>query len=221
MNELTIDDLLLAHAAGRLPEPVGLLVASHLTLAPQSRRAYARYEAVGGALLDEIEPEPLSGEAWKAVQGRLESRPSGEPSVGRRVADCGSFDDGPSDIPRPLRAYLPGNLETLNWRNYGPVSEADLSIDCPGYRSRLILLKAGRAVPKHTHEGQELTLVLRGAFRDGIGHYRRGDVAIADASIDHRPMADRDRDCLCFAVTDAPLRLTGRFGRLLSPFVRL
>jgi putative transcriptional regulator len=30
-----------------------------------------------------------------------------------------------------------------------------------------------------------------------------------------------DEDCLCFAVTDAPLKLTSRIGRLLNPFVRL
>ena len=28
-------------------------------------------------------------------------------------------------------------------------------------------------------------------------------------------------DCLCLAVTDAPLRLTGRFTRMLNPFLRV
>jgi putative transcriptional regulator len=43
---------------------------------------------------------------------------------------------------------------------------------------------------------------------------------IADESVDHCPIADEEGDCLCLAVTDAPLRLTGRFGRFLNPFIR-
>ena len=99
-------------------------------------------------------------------------------------------------------------------------AEIELHIRAPGYRTTLIRVRAGRMVPQHTHEGNELTVVLRGAFHDETGHYVRGDLAIADASVDHRPIADEGEDCLCLAVTDAPLRLTGRFGRFLNPFIR-
>jgi putative transcriptional regulator len=37
--------------------------------------------------------------------------------------------------------------------------------------------------------------------------------------VDHRPVAGRSGDCICLAVTDAPLRLTGPIGRLFRPFV--
>jgi putative transcriptional regulator len=46
-------------------------------------------------------------------------------------------------------------------------------------------------------------------------------VAEADHEVDHRPVADEGEDCLCLVVTDAPLKLTGRLGRLVNPFVRL
>jgi len=29
-----------------------------------------------------------------------------------------------------------------------------------------------------------------------------------------------DRDCICFAVMDAPPKMTGFFGRMLNPFLR-
>jgi putative transcriptional regulator len=32
-------------------------------------------------------------------------------------------------------------------------------------------------------------------------------------------VADEGQDCLCLAVTDARLRLTGPLGRLLNPFM--
>jgi putative transcriptional regulator len=67
----------------------------------------------------------------------------------------------------------------------------------------------------------EMTLLLAGGFSDETGHYLRGDVALADPSVDHRPVADPGEDCLCLAVTDAPLRLTGRFGRYLNFLARL
>ena len=76
-------------------------------------------------------------------------------------------------------------------------------------------------MPKHTHAGNELTLVLAGGFTDARGSYLRGDVAVTDEHVDHQPTADWDEDCLCLAVVDAPLRLTGRMTRFLNPFLRI
>jgi len=59
---------------------------------------------------------------------------------------------------------------------------------------------------------------LKGGFSDIMGHYRRGDIAVADGDVDHRPRADNGGDCICFAVTDAPVRLTGLIGRFLQRF---
>jgi putative transcriptional regulator len=83
----------------------------------------------------------------------------------------------------------------------------------------LFWIGAGKKMPTPTHEGSEVTLVIQGGFTDVIGHYGVGDVAIADQDVDHRPVADDDgEDCLCFAVADAPLVLTGAFGRWVEPF---
>ena len=43
---------------------------------------------------------------------------------------------------------------------------------------RLIRLAAGKRVPRHTHEGHELTVVIEGGFRDEQGHHLRGDLVI-------------------------------------------
>ena len=75
-------------------------------------------------------------------------------------------------------------------------------------------------MPVHTHASSELTLVLAGGFTDQFGHFLRGDLAEADASVEHRPVADPGEDCLCLAVTDGPMRLTGPLGRLINPFLR-
>jgi putative transcriptional regulator len=209
---LTLDDLLLAHAAGKLAEPVALLVATHLTMSPASRCRYRRYEALGGFFLEGLPPEHVDDEALARTLARLEvDRPPAAPPPPRRAAR----------LPAPLCDYVPDDIDGMNWRNYGSAAEADLLLDAPGYRTRLIKVRAGKAVPQHSHQGSELTLVLEGAFRDETGRYGRGDVAIADDTVDHKPMAEPGMDCLCLAVTDAPLRLTGPFGRLLNPFLRM
>ena len=211
-KDLSLDDLLIAHAAGKLAEPVALVVATHLALSPESRRRYARYEAVGGLLLEGLPEEELAPDAWQRLTARLDE-PEVAPTSPQWVAA--------NRMPAPLRDYLPESIDAMKWQHYGTASEADLMIAATGYRARLIRLKAGRAVPRHTHGGSELTVVLEGSFSDETGHYARGDLAIADRSVDHRPVADDGMDCLCLAVTDAPLRLTGPIGRFLNPFLRI
>ena len=218
-RHITVDDLLLAHAAGRLPEPVGLVVATHLALVPAQHAIYREYEALGGAMLEDLPPAELSRGSFDRLLGRLDDV---EETAAAAAPRCGESlrDDLFPDVPAPLRPYIGGRLQDLAWKNYGSVSEAPLPLDESTHRTRLIMLKAGRAVPKHTHDGQEITVVLKGAFNDGIGHYARGDISIADAHVDHQPVADPDEDCLCLTVTDAPLRLTGTFSRFLNPFMR-
>jgi len=80
----------------------------------------------------------------------------------------------------------------------------------------LIKIKGGSKVPNHTHKGTEVTVVMSGAFKDGYGEYSVGDFLIRDSSISHSPSADVD--CICLAVTDAPLHYTGMFGPLINWF---
>ena len=65
-----------------------------------------------------------------------------------------------------------------------------------------------------------MILVLSGGFRDRCRQFLRGDVAISDESVDHRPLVDQDGGCVCLSVTDAPLRFTGPFGWLLNLVAR-
>jgi putative transcriptional regulator len=206
---------LLDYVAGSMAEPMALLVATHLALCPHCRRESNQLEELGGVMLDELEPAPLGDDGLARVFARLE-RPVGQDDrVPRRSAD------GEPDLPEPLRSCIGGPLASLSWRHLGPLGQATLLPDYPGMTTQLLSIRPGTAMPRHTHEGGELTLVLRGAFHDETGRYLRGDVAEADHEVDHRPVADEGEDCLCLVVTDAPLKLTGRLGRLVNPFVRL
>jgi putative transcriptional regulator len=210
------DEWLLEYAAGSSPEPIALLVATHLTLCPRCRGRVDDYEALGGALLQDLEPAPLREDSLTRMMERLD-RPDAEPEPRRPAPEpAGIF-----DLPQPLRDHVGGSLDALAWRRFGPVAQASLLGRFPGFKTRMLRVGAGSALPGHTHEGTELALVIRGGFTDALGHYLRGDVSEAGSQVDHRPVADADEECLCLVVTDAPLRLTGRFGRLLNPFLRI
>ena len=202
-----VDALLAAYGAGSLDPSLHALVASHLILKPDSRRFVSALEDLAGGELNQMAPEPLSRRDERlAAIFALEPAPRAPAPL---VA-------GSDILPAPLRSYLGRNLNDIRWRNKLPgVKEFRIEEKGRGDAS-LLWVRAGRRMPSHTHEGSEITLVLQGGFADVTGHYGRGDIAIAEADLDHKPVSDEGDDCLCFAVTDAPLHLTGPFGRLLD-----
>lgn len=191
----TVDDLILAHAAGALPEPLGLVVATHLALRPENLAFYHAGEALGGALLDSMAPAELSEDGFARLLARLDMPPEEEPAA--RPAT------GP-DLPSPLASYVGASLHSLTWRDRGSYAEVALPLDRPGFHTRLIRIRAGKAMPEHTHAGQEIMVVLDGGFSDGPSCYGKGDVAIAAAGIGHGPLADKGGDCLCLSVIEIP-----------------
>lgn len=208
------DALLMDYAGGCLGEAGGLVVATHLALCPGCRHAVGEMEAVGGALLEELEPDALTPGALDALLARLDE--PDEPPPRRRAP----MPAGSPLIPEPLRRYVGGDLAAMKWRMMAPGFQC---VDIPlsrGERARLIRMKGGVSAPRHSHDGLELALVLDGGFSDALGRFARGDVAVGDGSIDHKPVADPE-GCVCLSVTLGRLRLTGAVGRFLNPFVRL
>ena len=173
-------------------------------------------EAIGGALLEDAPAvdEAADAGAFERLMTDLEAQPPlTEP------APAAPIDPAMAMIPRPLRDRLPAAPEALTWRRQGPVEMVFLPCDMAGHRVRLLRIAPGRSVPRHTHRGSELTLVLEGAFSDATGRFVRGDIESADGSLDHQPVADGSGPCMCLAVTSAPLRLTGLLGRIIDPFL--
>ncbi len=203
-------DVLMAYAAGSLPEPHALLIATHLSLCPECRAAAAEMDAVGGALLDRLAPAEIAPDALDRLLARLD-----EPAPPKAPPP-------PPDpvLPAPLRAYVGRGIDGVAWKKLGGgVEEFRLPIpSAGGFATRLIRISSGRAIPSHSHDGDELTLVLAGGFTDGEDHYGRGDVAGADPTVNHHPVADADGACICLIVTEGKLRFSGPLGPLLTYF---
>jgi putative transcriptional regulator len=207
------DELLVAYGAGSLDEATALLVATHLALCPHCRAEVARIETLGGTVIEDLPPTELAADALSSVLARLDLPPPPPKSSSLTVRSPG--------LPAPLRDYLPTDMEALPWKRLAAGIEQVVVLQTRGIRARLLRIAAGIAVPEHGHGGMELTMVLQGGFADLGQGYARGDVAMADQKVVHSPMADRSESCLCLAVTDAPLKLTGLVGLLVNPFIDL
>ena len=84
----------------------------------------------------------------------------------------------------------------------------------------MLRIKPGGTSSTHTHMADEYTVILEGSFSDESGLYHKGDFLMRDSRHKHTPVATRDRECICLAVTEGPIQLTGFFGRLLNPLLR-
>lgn len=200
----TIDALMARYAAGTLPYPAYVLVQSHLEIANTNRDLVAGLEELAAGALDAAEPQPMANHAQR-LSSIFGSTP---PIEAIRRPSTGIF-------PAALRDFVGFDTDDVPWRTKMPgFREYDMDVD--GCHASLFWIRPGRKIPAHTHEGQELTLVLDGAFTDIFGRYGRGDISVANEAVDHRPIAEKERPCIGFAITDAPLRFTGPLTQRLT-----
>ncbi|RYZ78888.1 MAG: transcriptional regulator, partial [Moraxellaceae bacterium] len=82
-------------------------------------------------------------------------------------------------------------------------------------------ITSGGKVIEHDHRGLEVTLVLHGSFSDEGGVYNEGDFLVRNPGDVHRPTATQNQDCLCLSVTEAPVSVTGFFGKFINPFLTI
>lgn len=210
------DELLVAYAAGDLSEVWSLVIATHTALCPACRHMVRDAEAIGGALIDELAPETLADDAFEKTLARA-AIAEREPEHLPQPAFSG---DAAPQLPQPLRDYAGGDVDVLRWRRLGRgARHIPLIKGAGGEVARLLKIPAGQPVPEHGHNGLELTMVLSGSFCDGRTRFGRGDVETADAETVHQPIAEPGVDCICLAVTDAPLRFVSPLARLAQPFI--
>lgn len=214
------DEWLLDYAAGNLSEGWSLAVATHLALCPACRRQLDAMEGAAGALLDKISVEPAGDDdSWQRMRARLETaslaQPQSKPEPKRENRPA-------AVIPEPLRSYLGSDVEGLKWKALGRGAyHIRIPTDDPSTQVRLLRIPAGKPVPEHTHSGRELTLVLSGSFHDGDTLFARGDIEEADDELLHTPTASEGEDCICLAVTEAPLKFTSWIVRMIQPILKI
>ena len=211
MSEITHhtpDALLAAYAAGNLPQPYALVVAAHISLCLECRAAYEAHQAAGGVVLDSVAAQEVSEDLKSSVLDLLDT-----PAVPAPTFQCSGAFPGP--VVEALKGKPP------RWKPLGlGVRQSILSAGREG-SVRLLYIPLGQAVPDHSHNGLELTLVLQGSWSDDSGRFRVGDLEVADQAVEHTPIAEMGAPCIYLAATDAPLRFRSLTPRLFQPFFRI
>ena len=211
INHHLTDAVLMAYSAGSLPEAYSLVVACHVSLCPQCRSALEGFEALGGAVLEQAGKAELAEGSLSATLDKIAKQSELVPKK----------DYPKSAFPVPLQKYIGGGPDSVKWRKIGGGVKQAVLPTSQDASARLLYIPAGMAVPDHSHNGLEMTLVLQGAFSDEVDRFARGDVEFGDENLTHTPIAEVGPDCICLAATDAPLKFKAIIPRLLQPFINI
>lgn len=208
------DDIVLEYASGTMAEGWAIAVATHLAMCPDCRKRHEMMERAGGALLETLEAETGPDASWEALKARIATAPAMTPAPQKAIAS------GPAPVlPEPLRSYVGSDVDAIKWKAMPGAWQLPIETRDGKTMVRLLRIPAGQPVPEHTHRGREMTLVLSGAFSDGDETFARGDIEVADETLTHQPVATPEAECICLAVTDAPLRFKSWLVRLFQPIL--
>ena len=214
-NTLTlVESLLIDYASGSLPLALEVLVESHISMNPSSARSIRMLLQIGGALIENSEPISMSEGSFEKLMDEIES--GQEEELVRSVV---SNDN--DKLPLPLRNYVSEDNFSKNWRRIGiGLSEQTVDFGDEYGNAKLYRIAPGCGVPSHSHDGNEVSLVLAGGFTDEYGSYGPGDISIQETGAVHKPVADADGECIVLAVNEGPIVLTGPVGRLLNMLIK-
>jgi putative transcriptional regulator len=124
-------------------------------------------------------------------------------------------------LPAPLAAVV-GAYEDISWkRAFEGLFYIDLPLTHGAVPVRLRRLPPGMKIPRHSHRGAELELVLAGGavdLRDGR-RFGRGDVASNDEHDTHSLQIDADGECLVLGVQDDRVAPKGWWSRLVFGYL--
>ncbi|MEJ0022648.1 MAG: ChrR family anti-sigma-E factor [Alphaproteobacteria bacterium] len=205
-------DLAAAYAAGALDAAMRLLVETQVGVLARAASIVGISESISGAMLEAETPSPLRADALERALAKIANEPP-EAVAMRAVSERNAALMAEiSALPAVLQDAAIRTLARRKWQRptFG-LRVLELDVESEG-KVELIRIEPGLAIPKHTHEGPEYTLVLTGAFSDENGRYGVGDVSFADPDVKHRPRAERGEVCWNLAVIYGELKWSGALG---------
>lgn len=210
-------DWLLALGAGTLDEAQATVVAAHVEWCPCCRAKLACADAIGGALLASLPPTAMSEGAVDRLLQRVfeaENRIDLAPVRAMNGHARGA-------LPLSLTKIIPQGIDVLPWKRLGPgVRGVRLPVTSrAGIQLCLFEADPGTVFGGHTHGGNEITLVLRGAYHVKDMRFGPGDSEDSEPDSHHMAIADLDDGCLCLVFIEGKNRPDSILARLLQPFM--
>ena len=194
------DGWLLDAASGAAPRAIRVMAACQAAIRPDAGARFGAAEAAFGALLESAPVAAMKPDALASTLAKIGDDEVSAPAI--------RIEPDPI-LPALLKREMARSVSKQWRRRFGGHSEIVLdSLNEPGVKARLPSIPPGKGAPEHGHEGEEVTLVLSGAFFDGEERYSRGDACYATSETIHTPRVDSDETCICFAVELGALKPT-------------
>ena len=211
-NTLTLlESLLIDYANGTLPLALEVLVETHISMNPASAKSIRMLLQIGGALMENSDPVSLSEGSFEKLMAEIDKADNFDEETHLFVSNDNNL------LPLPLRDFIQDVDSPRSWKRIGiGLFEQALDFGDNFGSAKLYRIAPGSSVPSHSHDGNEVTLVLSGGFTDEYGTYGPGDISIQETGAVHKPVADDDGECIVLAVNEGPIVLTGPVGRLLN-----
>jgi putative transcriptional regulator len=211
-------ELLAAYAAASLPLSQALCISVHLEHCSECTQNLHRLNQLGSELMLKAQPAPPSPDLKHKLLDLIGQNSIGE--VTNRVVSSHTNANNQS-LPRCLHQFIQTGYKDVLWKRLSrDIHSYELCRDQNNAKVELLRIQPGGTSGTHTHMGDEYTVILEGSFSDESGLYHQGDFLVRDSRNQHTPVATNDKECICLAVTEAPIQLTGLFGRLLNPLIR-
>ena len=211
-NSSDLSEVYAAYASGTLDPALSLLLGTQRTLRGETDTALAMADILSGALLERETPAQMSGTALESTLAVIDALETGTRVVNSPVSLASNALDEILALPEPLRGLAIDAAGKTGWQRTAPgIQRLRLDVGSDA-ETEIYRIEAGTAVPRHSHEGSEFTLVVSGGFTDETGSYGPGDLAVKGPEDTHQPVADPGEVCFTLAVRDGGLKFTGFMG---------
>lgn len=216
INNHPSSELLVEYSSASMAIAPSVAITTHLQFCIKCRQVIHTLNQVGGEILENLPQEPVSEELLGDLLLRISKMP--QQHSDERHPEATSTAVVQQTLPENIQRLLPdGNLA---WRFLSPsLRVATMSVGEESHELALHRIKAGGKTPKHTHTGQEITVVLTGYFSDEKGLYQCGDFLVREQGESHRPWASQNEECICLSVLASPIKLTG-LKQIFNPLLK-
>jgi putative transcriptional regulator len=199
---------------GDLPASISIMIASHVELCDQCRTQVQLLTDQAAMLqfesnVEDCDTSDMDFDALAMIDTITQIMAENHDCLPQTVTEI-AIAGQRIPLPRALKSVA------LNpWQGLGNLSRARLDLQDDERRMSLLYIAPGGSVPRHTHQGFEITLLLQGSFEDEMGHYHRGDFIWLDGNHTHQPITTDG--CVCLTVSSDAIRFTQGMSQLLNP----
>lgn len=213
------DATLMAFSAGTLSEPFAIVVAAHLEMCGGCRGHIRRLTALGASVMQAAAPVEVSAGALDALMAQLDAPATVD---AKRMKPVPAMPANGAGLPAALARVLGGGLDAIKWRHVIPGAEDKrvyFKTKKGTHSLRFLKAQPGMMLPEHAHVGTELTLVLKGALKDGEAVFGPGDVTDMDDEGTHNPVVHGQDACICVIANEAPPLFSQLKFRILQKLI--